>query len=87
MRKLHILVEGQTEEVIVTNVLGPYISSEGLYVTTSILKTKAPAGGRPAYAGGVSSWAKVLREIRLLLGDTSIACDADNPHRLLWFPQ
>jgi hypothetical protein len=71
MRKLHILVEGQTEEVIVNNVIGPYLSGEDLYVTTSILKTKPPAGGYPAHKGGASSWAKILREIRLLLGDTS----------------
>ena len=71
MRKLHILVEGQTEEVIVNNVIGPYLSSEDLYVTTSILKTKPSAGGHPAHVGGVSSWTKILKEIRLLLGDTS----------------
>jgi Domain of unknown function (DUF4276) len=71
MQKLHILVEGQTEEVIVNNVIGPYLSSEDLYVTTSILKTKQPAGGRPAHTGGVTSWTKIFREIRLLLGDTS----------------
>lgn len=71
MRKLHILAEGQTEEAIVNNVIGPYLSSEDLYVTTSILKTKPPAGGRPAHKGGVSSWAKILTDIRLLLGDTS----------------
>jgi hypothetical protein len=71
MRKLHILVEGQTEEVIVNNVIGPYLSGEDLYVTTSILKTKRPAGGRPAHTGGVTSWTKIFREIRLLLGDTS----------------
>lgn len=28
MQKLHILVEGQAEEVIVNNVIGPYLSSE-----------------------------------------------------------
>jgi hypothetical protein len=72
MRKLHILVEGPTEEVIVNNIIGPYLSSQNLYVTTSILETKPPAGGRPAHTGGVSSWTKILREIRLLLGDTSV---------------
>jgi uncharacterized protein DUF4276 len=71
MRKLHTLVEGQTEEVIVNNVIGPYLSSEDLYVTSSILETKPPARGRPANKGGVSSWPKILREIGLLLGDTS----------------
>jgi uncharacterized protein DUF4276 len=73
MRRLHILVEGQTEEVVVNNVIGPYLSSEDLYVTTSILKTKPAAGSDPAHAGGVSSWAKISREIKLLLGDTSTA--------------
>jgi hypothetical protein len=74
MRKLHILVEGlvegQTEEAIVNNVIGPYLSSEDLYVSPKILETKRPAGG-PACKGGVSRWAKILREIQKLLGDTS----------------
>jgi hypothetical protein len=71
MRKLHILVEGPTEETIVNNVIAPYLTGDDLYITVSILETKPPAGGRPAHKGGVSSWAKVLKEIRLLLGDTS----------------
>ena len=71
MRKLHILVEGQTEEIIANSVISPYLSSEDLYITTSILQTKPPAGGHPAHKGGVSSWSKIHREIKLLLGDTS----------------
>src|SRR5579859_1611539 len=71
MQKLNILVEGQTKEAIVNNVIAPYFSGENLYVTTSILKTKQPAEGRPAHTGGVISWPKIFREIRLLLGDTS----------------
>ena len=47
MRKLHILVEGPTEEVIVKNVIGPYLSSEDLYVIPSILETKPQAGVVP----------------------------------------
>lgn len=70
MRKLHILVEGQTEEVVVNDVIKPYLSSDDLYVTTSILTTKRPAGGS-AYKGGVTSWGKISRELQLLLGDTS----------------
>jgi hypothetical protein len=70
MRKLHILVEGQTEEVVVNDVIVPYLSSDDLYVTTSILTTKRPAGS-PEYKGGVISWGKISREIQLLLGDTS----------------
>jgi hypothetical protein len=71
MRKLHILVEGQTEEVVVNDVIRPYLSSDSLHVTTSILKTKRPAGG-PAYKGGALNWQRqILPEIRLLLNDTS----------------
>lgn len=81
MRKLHILVEGQTEEAVVNNVIKPYLSSDDLYITTSILTTKRPAGG-PAHKGGVTSWQKISREIQLLLGDTSIAVLNDS-HRLL----
>jgi hypothetical protein len=72
MRRLHLLVEGPTEEVIVKNTIDPYFTGEDVCVTTSILKTRLPAGGRPAHVGGVTSWAKILREIRLLLGDSSI---------------
>jgi hypothetical protein len=85
MRKLHILVEGQTEEVVVNDVIKPYLSSDEVYVTTSILTTKRPAGG-PAHKGGVTSWGKISREIQLLLGD-HLHYAADDSHRLLWFPR
>lgn len=70
-RRLHLLVEGQTEEIVVGDVIQPYLDSTGWLVTTSILATKRPAGG-PKHRGGVTSWAKLEREIRLLLRDTSL---------------
>lgn len=69
--RLHVLVEGQTEEVIVREVLEPHWSAAGWLVTPSILKTKVPASGR-AHRGGVTSWAKLEREIRHLLRDSSL---------------
>ena len=71
MQRLHLLVEGQTEEVVARDAIDPYLSTEDIAVTWSINKTKRPAGG-PTYKGGVTSWPKILNEIRLLLGDTSI---------------
>jgi hypothetical protein len=71
MRKLHILVEGPTEQAVVRDAIGPYLSSADLYVNSSILITNRPAGG-PAYKGGVSNWAGILKDIRPLLGDSSI---------------
>jgi len=67
---LHILCEGQTEEMIVGDVIEPHFSSADAYVTWSVLTTKRPAGGA-AFKGGVSTWAKLQRELRLLLHDSS----------------
>jgi hypothetical protein len=72
MRRLHILVEGQTEEIIVRETVMPYFSSADVCVTCSIHKTKRPAGG-PAYRGGLSNWPKVHQELQLLLRDNSIS--------------
>jgi len=65
-RRLHLLVEGQTEEIVVNNVLEPYLRDRGWTVSMSIVATKRPASG-PHHRGGVSSWAKLEQEIRLLL--------------------
>lgn len=71
VRRVHILCEGQTEEIIASDVLSPHFSSVDVHVTSSILTTKRPAGG-PAFKGGVSTWPKLQRELRLLLHDSSI---------------
>lgn len=70
MRHLHILCEGQTEEMIARDILASYFVGVDAYVTWSVLTTKRPAGG-PAFKGGVSTWLKLERELRLLLRDSS----------------
>lgn len=70
--RLHLLVEGQTEETIVRGVIEPYLASMGWLVEHSIIKTKRPVGGG-AYRGGVTCWAHVERDLRLLLGDSNLA--------------
>lgn len=72
MRKLHILVEGQTEEVVVNEIIAPYLSDDDVFVSTSILRTRLSAGGNPANRGGVTTWAKIHRDLKLLLRDSSI---------------
>lgn len=70
MKRALILVEGQTEETFVRNVLGPHLSSAGLSVTAVLLKTKrVKAGGH--FRGGVTSSSQVVEDIRRLLNDTS----------------
>lgn len=71
-RRLHLLVEGPTEQAIVVTVIQPYLESVDWLVTSSILATKRPACGA-AHRGGVTSWAKLEREIRRLLRDSGLA--------------
>lgn len=70
MRHLHILCEGQTEEMIARSVIEPHFTSADSYVTLSIFTTKRPAGG-PAFKGGLSRWPKLARELQRLLRDGS----------------
>lgn len=70
--RLHILLEGQTEETIARDIVVPHLTSLGWWVRYSIVTTKRPAGG-PKFAGGVINWTQVEREIRLLLRDSNLA--------------
>ncbi|GAA2971858.1 hypothetical protein LV75_005897 [Actinokineospora diospyrosa] len=67
LRRLHLLVEGYTEEAAVTEVLKPHLEQAGWAVTFSIIATRRVVSG-PSNRGGVATWAKLKREIRLLLG-------------------
>jgi hypothetical protein len=71
VRHLHLLVEGQTEENVVNRVIAPHIMSlDSSYLTYSIFTTKRSASG-PAHKGGISSWPRLHRELKLLLRDSS----------------
>ena len=70
MHHLHILCEGQTEDVVTANVLEPHFAALGVWVSRSIFTTKRVAGG-PDFKGGISGWPKLEREVRLLLRDSS----------------
>jgi hypothetical protein len=69
--RLHLLVEGQTEEVVRDQLLLPWFEGLGFSVSGSTLQTgRTPAGVKAR--GGVSTWSKIERDIRLLLGDSSL---------------
>lgn len=70
-RRLHLLVQGQTEETVVRDVVEPYLRARGYWVTQSVLVTKKPAG-RAWHHGGVTSWGQIERDVRHLLGDSSL---------------
>ncbi len=62
-----ILVEGQTEERFVKQVLSPHFVGKGLFVTPTILTTKVVKNG-PNFKGGVTSFEKFGSDLRRLLG-------------------
>jgi hypothetical protein len=57
MSRVYLLVEGQTEETFVRELLQPHYARIGLYLTAIIVSTS------PGYKGGVTSYAKVRPQI------------------------
>jgi hypothetical protein len=70
MNKVHVLVEGQTEETFVRDILRPHLELHGLYVIAKIVTTKRTKVG-PDFKGGVTNYQKVKNDLLRLLGDTS----------------
>lgn len=60
MNRLYLLVEGQTEEAFVRELLSPYYARQGLYITPTIVSTS------PGHKGGVMSYAKVKPQLTRL---------------------
>jgi hypothetical protein len=69
VRRIHILVEGQTEEIVVREVIAPALAPD-IWLQPVLLTTKRLAGA-PNHKGGVSTWTKIEKDIRLLLRDSS----------------
>ncbi len=66
MIRLNLLVEGQTEETFVRDVLAPYYAAQGVFITPIIVSTS------PGHKGGVVSYAKVRHQlIKLCRRDAS----------------
>lgn len=57
MSRIYLLVEGQTEEAFVRELLGPHYARIGLYLTPIIVSTS------PGHKGGVVSYAKIKPQI------------------------
>jgi hypothetical protein len=66
-KRVLILVEGQTEERFVKDVLGPAFWEKELFFQPTILVTKRVKAG-PNFKGGVTSFARFQNDARRLLG-------------------
>ena len=72
MSKVLILVEGQTEETFVREVLAPHLAGRGVYPIARLATTKRVKSGSD-FKGGIVSYGKFRNDIIRLLGDTSAA--------------
>ncbi len=69
MKRVLILVEGQTEETFVREVLAPHLLARNVALTPTILATRrVKSGGH--FKGGATSYAKVQGDLHRLLKDT-----------------
>jgi len=69
MKRVLVLVEGQTEERFVRDVLCPYLWARDIDMIPTIAKTKRVKCG-PDFKGGITDYKKVENDLRRLLGDT-----------------
>jgi hypothetical protein len=72
MKRVHVLVEGQTEEAFVGRVVRPHLHGFEVHVESKVILTKRVMSG-PDRQGGVSSWPQIERDLRLLLHDSAVA--------------
>ena len=64
MAQVLILVEGQTEERFIKQVLMPYLQLKGVFITPVIIKSKRTKQGT-SFKGGLSSYTIFKKEIEL----------------------
>lgn len=70
MKRVHVLVEGQTEETFIRDVLRPHLASQEVYLTPVLVTTKRIKSGLK-FKGGLSHYEPVRRDLLRLLGDSS----------------
>lgn len=73
MSRVLVLVEGQTEEVFVNQVVAPALAEKDMYLVSKVLTTKVVKSGHQ-FKGGVSKFTPLRRDLQRLLGDTGAAC-------------
>lgn len=70
MKKILVLVEGQTEETFIKQVLVPHLSGRNIYCIPTLAVTKRVKSGSN-FKGGITSYDKVKNDILRLLKDSS----------------
>lgn len=69
MKRVLVLVEGQTEERFVKDVLDPYLWTKSIVTTPKVVTTKRVKRG-PDFKGGITDYLKVENDLKRLLNDS-----------------
>lgn len=72
MKRVLVLVEGQTEERFVKDVLCPHLWPRGIDTIPKVVTTKRVKRG-PDFKGGITDYQKAENDLRRLLNDTGVA--------------
>lgn len=72
MKRILLLVEGQTEETFARDVLAPHLAGHEIDLRYTIATTKRVKDG-PNFKGGITSYTRVRNDINRLLRDTNVA--------------
>ena len=68
MTRIHVICEGQTEEMFINEVLSEFFLSKKIYLLPSLI-------GRPGHKGGYFKFDRLFTDVRTrLLGDTTAFC-------------
>lgn len=70
MKRVLVLVEGQTEERFVKDVLVPYFVSKNVFLIPTVAKTKRVKCGAD-FKGGITAFNKVAKDLQQLTTDSS----------------
>ncbi len=71
MKRVFILVEGQTEEIFVRTVLAPHLEAHKVWVTPILITTKRRKGA-PNHKGGSVTWDRVSGDIKRFCADSNV---------------
>jgi len=71
VKYISILVEGQTEEVFVRDVLTPYWSTQDIFPIATILRTKRVKSGSD-FKGGITRYDRVCNDLNKLLQNRGV---------------
>ncbi|MGA4722221.1 DUF4276 family protein [Fictibacillus nanhaiensis] len=70
-KRIHILVEGQTEETFVKEMLAPHLWQYNIYTTVTMVCTRVVRNVRKE-RGGIGSYSQIKRDIIRLCKDTNV---------------